>query len=482
MYNTLARMAFDTRDVRRVALGDKRLHFAFGKGVLDFGGRQLPVGREAEDAVDVTNVSGEARYFRAVAPASRAGAVSVSVDPHIMQLVPGETIALTLRVTFHATASLVCELPVFDPGAGWAPLQVCAVSEHARAIDLEELRGIARAHNSVNAKVFKAVFRGTDVALKVFNEHFEDTVRRDLEKELALWEGLQNDFISHFFGVVDNADTFGVVFEWSPLGSLRDFLNRAQTRGVVLESVTMHGLMSDIASAMALLHSRGVIHCNLASEHVLVHPFPEGTTRKFVAKLSDFGRARQVGESRVRTLGRGLRPPCYVAPELMDNESYSRPSDVFSFAMISWEIVTTHRPYEGFEPSRVIRFVMVWILFRMSIFPLNIFSHNQEGARLPIPDSVPRPLAQIIEVCWSHEPLNRPPFSVVLKMLDDAAKQMFSSTTTEPGVVHPPSDASLLQLDVATPSSSAAAAETSVVPPKPTTSAPQPPEVEIVTV
>lgn len=139
---------------------------------------------------------------------------------------------------------------------------------------------------------------------------------------------------------------------------------------------------------------------DLASEHVLIHP-PQisATGARYTAKLSDFGRARFVGDKRTKTVGRGMRPVFYVAPELMENEAYSRPSDIFSIALIMWEIGTLQRPYEGFEPSKIIRFVT-------------------EGARLPIPDTVTRQLAYLIERCWQQDPGNRPTSSELVTLLE----------------------------------------------------------------
>ena len=102
----------------------------------------------------------------------------------------------------------------------------------------------------------------------------------------------------------------------------------------------------DIASGMAYLHSRQVLHGDLKCENVLLAEAPESSTEVVVAKVADFGLSRNlvVGQTHLSTQSHGT--VTHMAPELLERGRLSRASDVYSFGILLWELVNRKRPFE----------------------------------------------------------------------------------------------------------------------------------------
>jgi serine/threonine protein kinase len=147
----------------------------------------------------------------------------------------------------------------------------------------------------------------------------------------------------------------------------------------------------DIARGMDYLHSKaGVIQRDLKSANLLV-------TRGFDIKVADFGLSRQLAEpGRMRTC---CGTPATMAPEVVRQEPYTEKADVFSFAVILWELLTREEPYPGWEG-----------------LPL-AYAVANEGLRPLIPAYCPAEWAALMTQCWSDDPRARPSFDEVQRTL-----------------------------------------------------------------
>lgn len=84
--------------------------------------------------------------------------------------------------------------------------------------------------------------------------------------------------------------------------------------------------------------------------------------------------------------------PAYAAPEVLRNSAYSVSADVYSFAMVLWELITRQPLYPGIPPFQI------------------IFTVGTQGMRPTIPPACNPGLASVIQDCWAEDPSNRPSF------------------------------------------------------------------------
>lgn len=92
---------------------------------------------------------------------------------------------------------------------------------------------------------------------------------------------------------------------------------------------------------MAYLHGKNIIHCDLKSSNVLIG-------ENWTAKISDFGlsQARKCNQKQRRSIASKLGTPQWMAPEVIRNEKYENASDVYSFGIILWELLTCQIPFK----------------------------------------------------------------------------------------------------------------------------------------
>ncbi len=116
-------------------------------------------------------------------------------------------------------------------------------------------------------------------------------------------------------------------------------------------------LMIQVARAMAAAHDAGVVHRDLKPANIVVSP--EGH-----ATVLDFGLARlmrrqgQAAEATITTAGMVLGSCPYMAPEQALGQAVDNTSDIFSFGVVLYEILSGQRAFRGPNPVQVLQSVI----------------------------------------------------------------------------------------------------------------------------
>lgn len=243
--------------------------------------------------------------------------------------------------------------------------------------------------------IYLAVYRRTEVAVKklrVDGRSPPSKLLADLMNESLIFSKLRHPNLTLFIGVCTDATTPALVTEYMRGGSLWDVIHPRNPSQVVSISWDKRlKIMKDIAKGMAFLHGcrPPIIHRDLKSQNVLLD-------EHWNCKLCDFGLARlkslNSDMSRVGT-------PQWMAPEVLREESYTESADVYSYAVLVWELVTLRAPFQDISPLRVIFLV----------------AHRDE--RLPIPETCPANIKHLIEMCWRPAE-ERPTFVEIIEYLE----------------------------------------------------------------
>ena len=163
-------------------------------------------------------------------------------------------------------------------------------------------------------------------------------------------------------------------------------------------------LARGIAAAMAFLHARApaVLHHDLKSANVLVFDTGAGagSAGALLAKLTDFGLSLTAsGSTLASTMRAGGGTVAYQAPEQFD-DTFTAASEVYSFAIILWELLHGGRPWDGKAPAAIMRTV-------------------DRGQR-PEVTAAGSGLQEVMCECWAAEPSDRPTFEGAEARLETA--------------------------------------------------------------
>jgi len=190
------------------------------------------------------------------------------------------------------------------------------------------------------------VYRGQDpvikreVALKVLRRRELDpndaeSVLERFKREAQAAGSLHHPNIVAIYEYGEDADAVFIAMECVPGRSLRDHL----VAGYRPELKSFPEILDQLLEGLEFSHSRGVIHRDIKPGNVLISEM--GT-----AKISDFGIAR-LEQSHLTLMGEVLGTPYYMAPEQFDGQTADERSDVYSAAVIVYEVLTGRRPFEG---------------------------------------------------------------------------------------------------------------------------------------
>lgn len=160
-----------------------------------------------------------------------------------------------------------------------------------------------------------------------------------------------------------------------------------------LNSRDLLNIALDVSKGMRHVASKKLVHRDLAARNVLM-------SKDLVAKIGDFGLARDVySEGIYVKTGGGRLPIKWMAPESIKDRAYTIKSDVWSFGILLWEIVTLGgSPY----PSMPVNILLEKLLY---------------GYRMLKPDHCSDEVYSIMEECWSSDPVTRPSFDFLCKEL-----------------------------------------------------------------
>lgn len=241
--------------------------------------------------------------------------------------------------------------------------------------------------------VYKADLRKTDdaepvtVAVKSLQGNTNGTKNlQSFLKEAIAVKDFNHPHILSILGIcLMPADNPMVVMPFVQKGDLRTYVKDTTKSLTVLDLLEF---AQQIVEGMTYLTSLRFVHRNLAARNCFV------TDDKCV-KISDYGLTKDLfTQDFINNDDKSSQLFVkWLAPESLEKFEFSAQSDVWSYGVVLWELMTRGvTPYPDVEAC-------------------DVKSYLKEGNRMKKPKRCPEHVYQIMLRCWSHEPSNRPEFS-----------------------------------------------------------------------
>uniref|UniRef100_A0A8C1WGB8 Tyrosine-protein kinase n=1 Tax=Cyprinus carpio TaxID=7962 RepID=A0A8C1WGB8_CYPCA len=275
---------------------------------------------------------------------------------------------------------------------------------------LKKIRDLGEGHfGKVMLYVYDPGNDGTGeyVAVKALKQESGSNLHDSWMKEIEILKSLYHNNIVKYKGCCTElgGQVVQLIMEYLPLGSLREYLPKHRLG--IAQSLLF---AQQICMGMDYLHSKRYIHRDLAARNVLVEN--EG-----VVKIGDFGLTKYIPEGEIyyRVREDGDSPVFWYAIECLKESKFSFASDVWSFAVTLYEILT-HCNHRQSPPSKFFE-MMGLVHGQMTVVKLITLLEKNE--RLPCPRDCPREVYLLMEQCWDFNPGQRPSFSSLAESLKD---------------------------------------------------------------
>ena len=303
-------------------------------------------------------------------------------------------------------ASYVAPCGPVPPPAPPPPRPCSPVHVDFERLELKELIGAGGF-----GQVYRATWQGQEVAVKAARRDPEQdaaAAAESVRREARLFAMLRHPNIIQLRGVCLRQRHLCLVLDFARGGSLNRELAAAASdprapgprRARRIPPQVLVNWAVQIARGMLYLHEEAVVpilHRDLKSSNILLlEKIEHDDICNKTLKITDFGLAREWHRT-TRMSAAGTY--AWMAPEVIRSSLFSKGSDIWSYGVLLWELLTGEVPYRGIDGLAVAYGVAV------------------NKLTLPIPSTCPEPFAKLMKECWEQDPHIRPSFALILQQL-----------------------------------------------------------------
>ena len=247
------------------------------------------------------------------------------------------------------------------------------------------------------AEVWKGMCGKTLVSLKTLKPISKP--REALIEEIEVLKRLQHRNVITFHGYFFGKESISIVTEFLNCNNLVEYLKG----GKILQSPILLSIIRQVINGLNHLQQHNVVHCDFGARNVLVAEAPS-----LQCKVTNFRMAKRI-DTRYKVTSEGIAIK-WSAPEMFKASTLHINSDVWSFGIFLYEIVTAcERPYPGMTDVEVVDMI-------------------KAGDRMRCPPKCHDQLYTLMQECWNENPVERPSFESLVERM-----KLFAATMTVDG-------------------------------------------------
>jgi serine/threonine protein kinase/Flp pilus assembly protein TadD len=222
------------------------------------------------------------------------------------------------------------------------------------------------------------------VALKFLPPHISDHPE---EKARFIHEARSASALNHpnvttIYGIEESPQGLFIAMEYVEGRTLKQIIGKET---LPVRKVLDIGIQ--ICEGLVVAHEKGIVHRDIKSDNIMVTPRGQ-------VKIMDFGLAKLKGATRLTQTRSTLGTAAYMSPEQAQGEEVDQRSDIFSFGVVLYELLTSQLPFKGEHHAAII-----YSIINEEPQPVARFN-NQVSAKLE--DMVFKALAKDKEERYQH--------------------------------------------------------------------------------
>nr|CAG4644716.1 EOG090X04G6 [Leptodora kindtii] len=269
------------------------------------------------------------------------------------------------------------------------------LSRH-KGINIQELSLHKKLAVTPSGESWRGTWQGNDIVAKILAiRQCTARISRDFNEEFPRLRIFSHPNVLPVIGCCNDPPNLIVINQYMIHGSLFSVLHLGA--GLVVDSAQAIRFALDVARGMAFLHSleKQLPNITLSSKHIMID-------EDLTARIS-------MADARFSFQDKGrCYNPQWMAPEALQKKGKEinvRSADMWSFAVLLWELATRQVPFADLAPMEAGLKIAL------------------EGLRVSIPPGLSLHLAKLIRICMNEDPGKRPTFDMVAPILEKMKSQ-----------------------------------------------------------
>ncbi|XP_056404237.1 protein-tyrosine kinase 6 [Hyla sarda] len=229
------------------------------------------------------------------------------------------------------------------------------------------------------------------VAIKTISQ---DVVTQEtFIRETTFLKTLRHRNLLSLYAVCSVGNPFYIITELLSKGDLLNFLRGCEGEKLNLDALL--DIAGQVVDGMHYLEINSCVHRDLAARNILIG-------KNNICKIADFGMARFIKDEVYVSQSKEM-PYKWTAPEALAYGQYTLKSDVWSFGVLLYEIMSKGmNPYPGLHNSELLRYL-------------------KKGNRMEAPHNCSDKIYKVMLDCWQENPQKRPTFNDLKISIDNLA-------------------------------------------------------------
>jgi serine/threonine protein kinase/Flp pilus assembly protein TadD len=149
---------------------------------------------------------------------------------------------------------------------------------------------------------------------------------------------LNHPNITQIYAIEEDKDNIFISMEYVEGVELKELLRQKQTESFNIKEVLNHSCQ--IAEGITAAHENGIVHRDIKPANIMITPAGK-------VKIMDFGLAKMPGMEDITRIGTTMGTTAYMSPEQARGEEVNHLTDIWSFGVVLYEMLTGHLPFPG---------------------------------------------------------------------------------------------------------------------------------------